>query len=269
MTSMREGTGVNAARKCRKFMHISFDDTFELLKEITLNASLYDSLFDHEAFAYLRDLHCSYGAVFTFYLFYARTDNRFTMADVTTRFRDEFAANAHWLKFGYHSKYETTRSADLTDEELIANVREMHEAIVRFAGEEAIDKVVRFGFFSVNPSALKKLRAQNLILGSLTADDDRADNNGLTGDPLRIVQTRDRHYDPSADFHYFRSETRMDTLNTADKITGKLEELYQDPNNNEAFILFAHSIIEEPITAAVKWAHHKQDIRFDYPVSFI
>lgn len=251
-----------------KLMHISFDDTFSLLKQLTTNEASYTSLFDHSTFAFLRDMHNTYGAVFTFYLFYARTDDTFTMANVTTKFKSEFMANASWLKFGYHSLYEDTRSANLTDAELITNVNEMHAAITNFAGADSIDKIVRFGYFSVNQSALIALNSANLILGALTADDNRADNSGLSDGPLVTVQNYDRYSDLQHNIHYFRSETRFDGT-SGETLVGRLNQLYNDVNNSEQYILFAHSVLNEPITAALEWAYKKGDIRFGFPMNIV
>ncbi|MCU6707999.1 hypothetical protein M6D81_04670 [Paenibacillus sp. J5C_2022] len=250
-----------------KFMHISFDDTYDLMKELTVNETRYNSLFDHEVFAYLRDMHEKYGAVFSFYLFYGRTDDAFTMSDMTTKFKDEFATHADWLKFGYHSLYEDTRSSRLSDEEMIASVGNMHAAITRFAGADSIDKLVRFGYFSVNTSALIALKRQGLIDGALTADDERTDNCGLSGAPLRIV----RHYDSYADLehqlHYFRSERRFDGCDSSERMVSQLNALRDDGNNNECYILFGHSVLEIPITAALQWACEQGDIAFRYPMN--
>ncbi|MFD0958238.1 hypothetical protein [Paenibacillus chungangensis] len=249
-----------------KFMHISFDDTYDLMKDLTVNEARYNSLFEHEVFAYLREMHEKYGAVFSFYLFYGRTDDAFTMSDMTIKFKDEFAAHAEWLKFGYHSLYENTRSSGLSDEEMIASVRDMHAAIIRFAGADSIDKIVRFGYFSVNTSALIALKRQGLIDGALTADDDRTDNCGLSGAALRILRQYDRYTDLEHGVRYYRSERRFDSCDSSEQMVSQLSMLQDDENNNECYILFGHSVLQTPITAALQWAYEQGDIAFRYPM---
>lgn len=251
-----------------KIMHISIDDTFELLKGLTTDEASYTSLFDHPTFAQLRNLHNEYGAVFSFYLFWTKTTESFTIADVTIKFKTEFLTNAHWLKFGYHSMYEDTFSNSLSDADLLANVTAMHNAISNFASPDNIDKIVRFGFFSVSQSGLKTLKNNNLILGALTADDNRADNCDLSGGPLEIIRLYDRFTDVANGLNYFRTEYRFDSA-TSTTIVSQLNTLHNNQNNNNQYIMFGHSMLIEPIEVALKWARNKGDIRFDYPQNII
>jgi|GEM_PF-6165152 len=252
----------------QKIMHISIDDTFELMKNLTTNKDSYASLFDHPTFAQLKEWHEEYGAVFSFYLFWSKTTDSFTMADVTTKFKTDFTNNAHWLKFGYHSMYENTYSNTLSDADLVENVTDMHNAIANFASVDNIDRIPRFGFFSVSQSGLIALRNQGLILGALTADDNRADNSGLSNQALSIVRKYDRYTDVYNKLEYFRTEVRFDS-GTAASVTSQLNALCRDQNNNQVYIMFAHSIIEPTIEAILEWVSKKNDIVFDYPQNII
>ena len=91
-------------RKCSYFC----DDAIWALRDITRQRP--KSAFDHPFFAVLKECHETYGLKMQNNLFY-RTDffygmDEFRLADVTDAYKGEFAANADWLKFGFHSLQE-------------------------------------------------------------------------------------------------------------------------------------------------------------------
>ena len=247
------------------FMHISIDDTFSVLKDLTINATTYTSLFDHPDFAFMKSMHEKYGAVFSLYVFNQMTGDSFNLSAMTDKFKQDFSKNAHWLKIGYHSDAEDTYADTLTDSELVANVKSVYAQIQRFASKDNIDLIPRFGFFSVNKSGLLALKAQGLIMGALTADDEREENSGLSGVGLDVVRNSDRYVDILEDLHYFRTEQRLDSMSGED-VVNLLNSINLNQNNRKNYIMFVHSIDHEAINSAVKWAFEKQ-IGFGYPMN--
>lgn len=255
----------NVDYKNDPFVHISVDDVFSILKDLTENQSSYASLFDHPDFNFLKEMHDTYGAVFSLYVYNRVHDDTFTISDMTTKYKFEFAANATWLKFGYHSDWEDTKAVDLEDTYLISNVESVYADIARFASYRSIDKLPRFGFFSANKSALLGLRDKGLILGALTADDDRASNTGLDGVALSVLKVAD--FLEEDGLSYFKSETRLDGLSQTSVISN-LNTLSDNLFNQNAYILFAHSINQTAFRAAIEWANGRR-IKFDYPINNI
>ena len=247
------------------FMHISIDDTFSVLKNLTINATTYTSLFDHPDFAFMKSMHEKYGAVFSLYVFNKMTGDSFNLSAMTDKFKQDFSKNAHWLKLGYHSDAEDTYSDTLTDSELVANVKSVYDQIQRFASKDNIDLIPRFGFFSVNESGLVALKDQGLVMGALTADDARAENSGLSGVGLDVVRNSDRHVDILEDLHYFRTEKRLDGMAGVD-VVNLLNSISLDQNNRKNYILFSHSIDHQPLESAIKWSFEKQ-ISFGFPMN--
>ena len=251
--------------KNEPFLHISVDDVFTLLKDLTLNQSNYASLFDHPDFKFLKEMHDTYGAVFSLYVYNRMHDDSFTLSDMTTKYKYEFASSATWLKFGYHSDWEDTKAVDLEDDYLVSNVESVYEDIARFASYRSIDKLPRFGFFSANKSALLELKDKGLILGALTADDDRASNVGLNGVALSVLRVADLLEEDG--LSYFKTEKRLDGLGR-DTVISNLNTLSDSHFNRNAHILFAHSINRTAFGAAIEWAN-KRGIKFDYPINNI
>ena len=251
--------------KGQPFMHISVDDVFTVLKDLTENQNNYASLFDHPDFKFFKEMHDTYGSVFSLYVYNRMHDDTFTISNVTTKYKQEFSDNANWLKFGYHSDWEDTKAVDLEDTYLVSNVESVYADISRFASYNSIDKIPRFGFFSANKSGLVALRDKGLILGALTADDDRASNTGLSGVSLSVLKVADR-LDVDG-ISYFKTETRLDRVSQEDVISN-LNTLSDSKYNQESHILFSHSINQTAFRTAIEWAN-KRGIRFDYPVNNI
>ena len=124
-------------RKCSYFC----DDAIWALRDVTRHAQR--SLFDHPFFSVLRECHDKYGLTAQINLFY-RTDffygmDEFTLADVTDAYREEFRANADWLKLGFHSLQEFPDypwiNANYGDVKKLFEM--IRSEVVRFAGEES------------------------------------------------------------------------------------------------------------------------------------
>ena len=117
------------------------DDAIWFLRDITRQRP--KSIFDHPFLSVLRECHDKYGLKMQINLFY-RTDffygmDEFTLADVTDAYKGEFAANADWLKLGFHSLQEFPDypwvNASYEDVKKIFGM--IKGEIDRFAGEDS------------------------------------------------------------------------------------------------------------------------------------
>jgi len=117
------------------------DDAIWALRDITRQRP--KSMFDHPFFSVLKECHDQYGLKMQINLFY-RTDffygmDEFTLADVTDAYKGEFAANADWLKLGFHSLQEFPDypwiNASYADVKTLFGM--IHTQVVRFAGERS------------------------------------------------------------------------------------------------------------------------------------
>lgn len=268
--------------KIEDFAHISFDDQIGVLKNINDNANVYNSIFDNpdptnnpNPLYYLKQLHDTYGCVFTINLFYqnAISDPTFDLSDMTTNFKTEFENNSSWLKFAYHSELpEGHASTDMTTNELITSVEKMYTAIKTFAGECCIDKCPRFGYFDCTQEQLIALKENKLIQGVLTRDIDTSSslpNYNLTSDERTILKNFDNYTDFNHDIVYFRSEHRLDTA-TSQEIITTFNELYNTPKNKRQFVIFSHTIMADltKINDVVEWCF-KHGMKFDYPINHL
>jgi len=117
------------------------DDAIWALRDITRQRP--KSMFDHPFYAVLKECHEKYGLKMQINLFY-RTDffygmDEFTLAEVTDAYKVEFAANADWLKLGFHSLQEFPDypwiNASYADVKKLFDMT--YREVVRFAGEKS------------------------------------------------------------------------------------------------------------------------------------
>ena len=118
---------------------ISLDDNIRFLADIAAHKDTYQSVFENPYLALLRRLHGEYGAKFHANLFYQTEDGSFTLADMPDTFREEWRANADWLRFSFHARAEFPDAPYLTDDGtgIARDLAAVRREILRFAGEEA------------------------------------------------------------------------------------------------------------------------------------
>ncbi|MBE9899657.1 BppU family phage baseplate upper protein [Enterococcus casseliflavus] len=252
------------------YMFFSLDDTISILKDLTENSSNYTSIFNNEKLGFLKSMHDDYGAVFTLLLFNEDSDG-WDISSTTNKYRLEFAANSHWLKFGFHSQKSDVNYAESTGDDFVSAYSICMAQIRRFATDANIDTIPRVQNFSASKAAQLALKSQfGLFNGLHGADDNRASNAGLSGAALSLLQTNDDYYDIENDLYYLRSETRLDGKNSADVID-LLNTQFYDTNNNRIYNMFFHETTlhnlstQGAVRAAAKWAFDKR-IRFDFPM---
>lgn len=250
------------------YMHMSIDDVNSILRDIHDNRATYTSIFDNANLAFLKSMHEKYGIVVSLYLF--KSTSSFDISNMTSKYRDEFADNAHWLKLGFHSRESGVNYNETDSATLIADYTSVVNAIYTFAVPANLDVIPRFENFGVSLANQKALLASGQPFeGTYGADDSRDLNAGLTGNALTLIQNTDYYFDPKLQLYYPRSETRMDSA-TSESIVSQLNILSRNVANNRVFGMFWHQGAElragqrAAIESAAKWAVDHQ-IRFDFP----
>ena len=133
-SEMRRAKGVPA-----KAASYFCDDVIWIMRDLTRQRPR--SMFDHPFLGVLKEAHDRYGLKMQLNIFY-RTDffygmDEFTLKEMTDAYRDEWQANKHWLKLGFHSLQEFPDypwiNADYADVKKLFGM--IHGEILRFAGE--------------------------------------------------------------------------------------------------------------------------------------
>lgn len=130
------------------------DDNIRCFQQIAKNR--YQSIFDQPYLAMYKRLHDKYGVKVQLNLFYAMKD--FNLSMMPDDYRDEWAANADWLKLSFHSRYENPRPYEFSDyDEVYRDCRAVHDEIRRFAGEASLGLTTTIHYCLTTPDGLQAL----------------------------------------------------------------------------------------------------------------
>lgn len=152
-------------------IHLSIDDVIISFEKLTNDNP--DSIFDVPLFSFLEKLHERYGVVLSCYCFLKKEG--FDLSQCTRSYKSEFAANAEWLRFGFHG-YSGSENYGLQDvDESCRQYDETMHHLVEIVGAAAIDKFPRIHFFQASRDfvAYMSSHPRYPIVGLLTADDER------------------------------------------------------------------------------------------------
>ena len=132
------------------------DDNIRCLRHLTEQRPA--SMFDLPYFGFYRRLHEKYGLKVQLNLFYEEGD--FNLSLVTDAYRDEWEANADWLKLSFHSKSEwPARPYEFSGyDEVFADCSAVNREILRFAGEKSLAKTTTVHYCRNTADGLRALR---------------------------------------------------------------------------------------------------------------
>ena len=220
-----------------KMIHFSFDDTISSLRDLTEKSDTYSSVFQQPFFKVLKELHETYGAVFSCYCFYQILNSSdssivdFSLEDVTDAYAEEFTANADWLKFGYHSLNGSMNYGSATDsEEVKTAYNNFITQIVRITGSvKCIDLVVRLQNFAGSKVACQAMRDCACgIIGFLAGDyaeagktlpvsfaDYYVSGYYLATPAKTFLAHHGRYFDAEEQLYFYPSCLRLDNITSA------------------------------------------------------
>ncbi|MBQ0084074.1 MAG: hypothetical protein KBS52_04840 [Clostridiales bacterium] len=161
-------------------IHFSVDDFIEPF--MALAEKEYRSVFEVEAFAFMKRMHDTYGMIFSCYCFFEGKNG--TLADVPESFQEEFQKNSDWLRFGFHamnseSNYgsDFIKTGDVITDAAVA--REQYHSVIRelvriTGGKECIDRFPRIHFYAGSSEICEAWKNTEYgIKGLISSEDDR------------------------------------------------------------------------------------------------
>jgi hypothetical protein len=258
----------------KKYAHFSIDDVYLWLREIHSNASVYTSLFDHPGLAFLKSLHDRFGAVATLNCFYTDTPAAWNLGQMTTRFKDEFAAHSNWLRLAFHANGKEDNYNGISVGEARTHYNAMMAAFENFASVESIDTAGRTHFFSGDLDNARVWRSGSPgARGFLTSDDSREVDLYLNTRQREILRQEGAYYDRLEDLYFVKSLPRLEKW---DKPASDLSDWAKDPayaGRMQALIFFTHeqcwdSGIESKLQEAFTWARDN-GYEFAFPMDRI
>jgi hypothetical protein len=192
---------------------LSIDDNIWFLRDIHNNAGKYRSIFDNPYLAFLKQVHETYGTKVHLNLFY-QTDG-FNLSQLTDAFKEEWKAQAGWLRLSFHALGEFPDMPYKTAG--YEKVKEDGELVIkeirRFAGEEVMGPVttIHWGELTVEGARAVKDLGYKALLGYFNVDDDLpAVSFYLGADQRRHIKKRFVWKDNKEDLVFFRTSIVID-----------------------------------------------------------
>lgn len=232
----------------------SSDDNILFLCDINEHKDEYTSIFDNPYLAIYKKAHDLYGAKVHLNLFYEFDDTArknfstsrpyFNLSMMTDKFKDEFTANADWLKLAFHSNSEFPDSPydNAVPEKIVEDCIRVHREIIRFAGKDSISNSTTTHWGSGNIECMRALRS--LGYTSFTGYFDTYCGKGLVSYyvPVEIcehINKRDFWCDTNEDIFYGRID-RVTNLGSLESVMDTVKEVCADPHRGGFVSLMIH-----------------------------
>ena len=223
----------------KQYIHISFDDIYACIKDITDNAGNYRSIFENDFFRWLRKMNEEYGAVFTLFTFnYDNHAEDYDISNLPDKYAAELAANAKWLKFAFHAKDNLKQYIEDEVEEIKADYEKFTAAIIKASGGcgECIDRVNRLGFFAGSRANVETLQTCEYgLLGLLTADNSEERISYYFDEDLtKKLNQAGEYRDAENGLLFLRSQLRLENVSDVEAQFDRIRT-YTEPKVIELF----------------------------------
>jgi len=253
------------------YMHISVDDVNTIFKD--LSEKNYDSVWNQPIFAFFKNMHDKYDAVFTLNLFYS-DGGTWDLSKMTSKYKTEFEGSSDWLKFAFHAYDNYTNYSDesIKPETALKHYNLIIDSIKNFASTASIDRITRTHFYSGSLDTVKVWNnAEYGLKGFLTADDDRDAMLYLNSSKRKLILENDDYYDKTEGLYFVHTDMRLENTDDPIKMLNSIKKDVKFNNQNKALIIFTHEqyltaddVMKVKIENCCKWAK-KNGYVFDFP----
>ena len=223
-----------------KTVHLSFDDCYVCLKELSSESTKYNSVFEQPFFAELKDFHKKTGAKFTLYIY--EEANGFDITQFPAKYARELNNNSDWLKIGYHAKNPTiTKDSIAIYQVFTESFSKVDSVLTAKSLRDGKSSTIRLHFFFATQKEIEYLTKHG-IKTLLSADDERVSYSLSEEDNSILMQDETL---TKNGLKYLSTDLRVERDNA---ILGLWKNL-----NDEELVLFTH-----------EWAYSKPYIKWKY-----
>lgn len=227
----KQAEQTSRTNKQNRYVHLSLDDVWIALNQLTINENQLDSIFEVKLFKELRKYNLKYGAKVTLYLYEKNSKADYNINDVTVKFKDEFEKNSSWLKFGFHTIEPDSEFDKIGIEEFKKSIDNVNNAIKNFASEKNISDTLRLNYFRGTQEQLNILKKAG-VKNVLCADDNRLSYD-LTKEETSKLYELD--FIDKSGIRYYKTDLRLDNISyfkIYNSLSAKKEE--------EVLVVFIH-----------------------------
>ncbi|NLC57784.1 MAG: hypothetical protein GX774_13185 [Armatimonadetes bacterium] len=248
----------------------SVDDNIQFLKDLARNAGRYGSLFDNHYLAFWREMHRRYGARIQFNVYYATDERDFNLTQMPECYRDEWQANADWLRLTFHAYADKPDRPYLGAgyDVLAHDYQLVTREIERFAGPELLSPFTTVHWGEATREGCQALRDQGIrgLAGYFVFENERASvSYYLDAAQVAHLNRRDYWKDTQTDLLFIKHDLVCNTL-PLEAIVPHLEQVSANPHEAEVLELMVHEQYFCPflphyqpdagdrVEAAIRWA---------------
>lgn len=225
-----------------KKVHLSFDDCYICLKDLSTNNTKYNSIFEHPFFADLKEMHDATGAKFTLYTY--EEVNDYNISQLPEKYVKELSSNCDWLKIGYHAKNPSISKDSIAIYQIFAkSYTKVDSALISKSIGDAKASSIRLHFFYATQEEVAFLK-ENGVKTLLAADDNRISYSLLKKENDLLIKEEEL---VKNGIRYVSTDLRIERDNL-------LWGIYSNLNDNE-LVVFTH-----------EWAYRQSFIRWKYKI---
>ena len=227
----------------------SIDDNCFFLRDLTLNADRYASLFDHPYLAFWRDMHEQYGARFQFNIYYYddsdHYDGEWYLRDFPEKYKGEWQDNADWLKLTFHAYANEPRDPyiDAGYDKMAHDYHLVTDEIIRFAGEDTLSAFTTVHWVEATVEGCRALRDAGVkgLFGLFLPVEGGGWRTSyyLTDEQAEYMSRHDYWRDTQEDLWFLTLDIVLNGF-PLDQIRPELEQIGADPHRAELMELMIH-----------------------------
>lgn len=218
-----------------KRYRFSVDDNIYFLKDIADHQKEYRSIFDNPYLGFWREMHRKYGTKFHFNIYYETAG--FNLSAMPVRFRQEWQANAGWLRLTFHARANDPDRPyiDAPASQVLADYHLVTREIERFAGKELLSHATTVHWGEATRETCAALRKEGI---RILAGYFEFGPNGkprvsyyLGPEAVKNFSHRDYWKDTSLDITFVKLHLVLNQV-PLDRIVPALEKITADPHHS-------------------------------------
>lgn len=205
----------------KKGYRLSVDDNIRFLENLAKHPE-YTSIFEDPFLNMHRRLHETYGTKTHFNLFFQSEDGSFDLTQVPDRFKQEWTANADWMRLSFHARSEFPAWPYLNAgyEQVYRDCEQVHREILRFAGPKVLGPVTTVHFAELTREGAKALQdlGIKMLLGdfSYNSRGERYLDYYLDADQFEAVRTHCFYRDKASGMQFCCCDIVLDCFKPED-----------------------------------------------------
>lgn len=213
-------------------IHFSVDDTIAIFENLTKGE--YTSCFEEPTLSFLKKLNEQYGLKVSMYCFF-ESESGFCLSEATSKYKDEFKENSHWLRFGFHACNCASKYDDYEADKFISEAEKVYDNLNRIVSSDAIVYDVRLGFAKGNLNCIKALKNKYPLFQTLFGVDDARIEYYLSPEENDILLRDGLLYEDKVGIHIKLSELRLERQTD-------MAEYMKNMPSRECYAFFTHEV---------------------------